>query len=266
MAGVKWIHLNIDIFSNPKIKYLRGLKDGNYLVLIWIMLLAAAGRSNAGGKICVTENIPMDTSMLAEEFKFKKLLIDRALSEMIKLDMIYIRDGFITVIGWEEHQNASGLEKIREQNRIRQARYKDSQKPPLDNVTNNVTANAKVTHGNATDIESDKDIYKDLKEKDKKKSHFVPPTAEEIKAYCTERHNKVDANKLFDFYSANGWVQGKGKPIKDWKACVRTWESNGKSNTQPFQPKTNKQLNYPQREYTADQYADLERKLLNKGL
>ena len=51
---------------------------------------------------------------------------------------------------------------------------------------------------------------------------FIPPTVDEIKAYCTERKNAVDAERFFDFYSANGWKQGKGKPIVDWKAAVRT--------------------------------------------
>lgn len=59
-----------------------------------------------------------------------------------------------------------------------------------------------------------------------KTKRFTPPTLEEVKAYCEERHNSVDAERFIDYYSANGWVQGKGKPIKDWKACIRTWEKN----------------------------------------
>lgn len=57
---------------------------------------------------------------------------------------------------------------------------------------------------------------------------FTPPTVEEVDAYCRERENGIDAQEFVDFYTANGWVQGKqGKPLKDWKACVRTWERNG---------------------------------------
>ncbi|MBO5715064.1 MAG: hypothetical protein J6S23_01565 [Clostridia bacterium] len=67
---------------------------------------------------------------------------------------------------------------------------------------------------------------KEVKNIDRAKK-FCPPTLEEIKAYCLERNNTVDAEKFFDYYEANGWVQGKGKPVKDWKACVRTWERNG---------------------------------------
>lgn len=53
---------------------------------------------------------------------------------------------------------------------------------------------------------------------------FAPPTVEEVRAYCTERGNLVDPETFVDFYTANGWTQGRGKPIRDWKACVRTWE------------------------------------------
>lgn len=53
-----------------------------------------------------------------------------------------------------------------------------------------------------------------------------PPTLDEVQEYCATRGNKVDAQRFYDFYTANGWVQGRsGKPIKDWRAAVRTWET-----------------------------------------
>lgn len=52
---------------------------------------------------------------------------------------------------------------------------------------------------------------------------FVPPTVEEVAAYCRERRNRVDALRFVDYYTANGWKVGRNA-MKDWKACVRTWE------------------------------------------
>lgn len=52
---------------------------------------------------------------------------------------------------------------------------------------------------------------------------FVPPSLDEIKAYCSERRNGVDAGKWLDHYTANGWKVGRN-PMKDWRASVRTWE------------------------------------------
>lgn len=69
----------------------------------------------------------------------------------------------------------------------------------------------------------------DLSDKNKPKSkNFVKPTVEEVKQYCDERKNNIDAESFIDHYEANGWMRGKTK-VKDWRACVRTWERNNKN-------------------------------------
>lgn len=71
----------------------------------------------------------------------------------------------------------------------------------------------------------DKDKDKDKDKEKKKKTPFAPPTVEEVAEYCRERHNKVNPNRFYAWYSANGWKVGKN-PMKDWKAAVRTWEDD----------------------------------------
>jgi hypothetical protein len=68
-----------------------------------------------------------------------------------------------------------------------------------------------------------KDVCVD-KPHDKK---FVQPDIEEVKAYCKERNNNVDAEKWFDFYESKGWMIGKNK-MKSWQAAIRTWEKEKK--------------------------------------
>jgi len=64
---------------------------------------------------------------------------------------------------------------------------------------------------------------------------FIPPTVQQVAEYCQSRGNTINPQKFVDHYTGNGWIRGKTK-IKDWQACVRTWEqsddSNGKQNTQ----------------------------------
>lgn len=60
-------------------------------------------------------------------------------------------------------------------------------------------------------------------------TRFTPPTLEQVIQYNIERKNFVDANKFINHYSTNGWMRGNTK-IKDWKACIRTWEQNDKNN------------------------------------
>ena len=54
---------------------------------------------------------------------------------------------------------------------------------------------------------------------------FIKPTIDEIKNYCLERKNNVNAESFSNYYEARGWKLKTGA-IKDWKACVRTWECN----------------------------------------
>lgn len=52
---------------------------------------------------------------------------------------------------------------------------------------------------------------------------FQKPTVDEVKSYCQERNNGVDAERFIDFYASKGWKVGN-QPMKDWRAAVRTWE------------------------------------------
>ena len=81
--------------------------------------------------------------------------------------------------------------------------------------------------------------------KDGKRTQFVPPTLEEVRAYCTDRGNSVDANAFVDYYTANGWRVGRNK-MKDWKASVRYWERN-RVNSTPAKSKPAQKSVAPQR-------------------
>lgn len=59
--------------------------------------------------------------------------------------------------------------------------------------------------------------------RDKRVRVFVAPTLEEVKAYCAERGNGLDAAAFLDHYESNGWMVGRAK-MKDWRAAVRNWE------------------------------------------
>lgn len=231
MAGVEWVKITTDMFDNRKIKHLRRLPDGNNIVLIWVMLLTMAGRCNAGGMIFLTENIPYTPKMLADELDFEEATVVLALNALEQFEMI-IRDGaFFCVAGWEEYQNIEGLDKIREQNRLRKQRQRERQK--LLACDGRVT----VTQGHATEEDKEKDT--DIRDKNNNmgdpadaperkryaRKPFNPPTVEEVRAYCTERGNGVDPEAFIDFYESKGWMIGKNK-MKDWKAAVRTWEQS----------------------------------------
>lgn len=166
MADVKWIKITTDMFDNRKIKHLRKLPEGNSIVLIWVMLLTMAGRCNANGMIYLTENIPYTTKMLADELGFEENIVKLALEALAQFEMIVTDTNYLFVSGWQEHQNIEGMEKIREQNRLRQKKWYDKQKR-LPNVTPNVS----VTQPNATEEEREREREKE-EEKEREKINY----------------------------------------------------------------------------------------------
>ncbi|WP_146582093.1 hypothetical protein [Neorhodopirellula pilleata] len=88
-------------------------------------------------------------------------------------------------------------------------------------------------------------------EKNNKKgasAKFIKPTVEEVAAYCRERGNQVDPTKFVDHYETTGWRRGKST-VKDWRACVRTWERSDTNSS------TSKQSAADKRAPTLDELA-----------
>lgn len=95
---------------------------------------------------------------------------------------------------------------------------------------------------------------KELNNYESKRKRFTPPTLEEVKEYCFERNNNVDAERFIDYYTANGWKVGKNN-MKDWKASVRTWEKTSYKESKPI-PKGS----------IMDDYRTLQEEIDNGGL
>ena len=163
MAEVQWIKIYIDMFDKRKIKKLRRLPAGNELLLIWIMLLATAGKCNAGGMIYITETVPFTEEDLADELGFEVSTIKLAIKAFEELDMIATTsEGFISVIGWEEYQNSDKLAEIRAKDRERKRLKREKAKALLGESTD--------VHGNSTEVPH---IEEDIEEEKEKEYHSI---------------------------------------------------------------------------------------------
>lgn len=88
-----------------------------------------------------------------------------------------------------------------------------------------------------------------------KDEQFIPPSLEEVSAFCKERNNHINPESFIDYYSSNGWRVGSGT-MKDWKAAIRLWEHREKNNDNMNQ---NHMLT---NHYTSEDFAKLEEQLL----
>lgn len=123
----------------------------------------------------------------------------------------------------------------REKNKESQRKSREQRHHPSSTVTSSHKSSAQNEH---------KDVNKDLdtntKIKTKSDKRFVKPSVEEINTYCRERKNAIDAEQFFNHYETNGWMRGK-TPIKNWKACVITWEKRDNGSSSNGQNQSNNQ-------------------------
>ena len=257
MAEIQWIKIVTDIFDNRKIRLLEKMPDGDSIIVIWFKILCLAGQTNDNGLIYLTREVPYTPEMLADGFNRPLNTVKMALLTFERFGMIEIVNDVIMLPGWEKYQNVDGMERIREQNRLRKQRQRERQKnltepqkPALPGGSCPVTCHGTVTQSHASEeekeIDKDTDIEIEIEEKSTaempggppgaiapdpkpaKASRFKPPTIEEVRAYCLERGNTVNPEKFHAYYESVKWYRGKTK-IQDWKACVRTWESKERS-------------------------------------
>lgn len=160
MAEVSWIKLKVGMFDDSKIKYIEALPERDTIITVWVKLLTLAGKYNEHGYIMLSENLPYNDEMLANEFNRPLNSIRLALQTFIKLGMIEDSEGAYKVKNWEKHQSLDSKSRHNEKNRLRQQRYRERKKQEL--LENNVT----VTLRNDTEEEEEKEEeYKNKKEK-----------------------------------------------------------------------------------------------------
>lgn len=256
MADVKWIKIVTDIFDDEKILLIESLPSSDSIIVIWFKLLTLAGKQNNNGVFVMANRIPYTDEMLATIFRRDIGIVRLALKTFEQFGMIEVVENVITIPNWNKHQTLDAYEKRKERDRLYQAERRAKQKQL-----------ALKSSDASTDSSSDIVISEEDKEEDKIKikksnSRFTPPTPEEIKAYCIERQNNVDYERFYDFYSSKGWMVGKNK-MKDWKAAVRTWEKGNKQTSNSTPKVTNRFNNFDQRDYTKQDYEDLEAKFMN---
>ena len=131
MAEISWIRLRIDMFDDEKIKIIQSMPEGDSILVIWIRLLALAGKCNSNGLVLVEDEFPYSDEMLSIIFNKPLTVVRMALNTFEKFKMIEQTTKGIYISNFEKHQNSDGMAAIREQNRIRKQRERERKKALL---------------------------------------------------------------------------------------------------------------------------------------
>ena len=132
MSEIKWIKITTNMFDDEKIKLIDAMPERDTIHYIWIRLLVQAGKTNANGYIFLNENIPYTDEMLSTIFNRPINSVRLALQTLSTFGMIHVQeDKLIKVTNWEKYQNVEGMEKVKEQNRLRKRKQRANEKQEL---------------------------------------------------------------------------------------------------------------------------------------
>ncbi len=141
MYNLQWLKIEIKIFSNRKIQILLKEQDGDTYFRVWIQLLTIAAECNCNGKLVIGENKPMTIENFSKIMGKSKKKIEKIIKKFQELNMIIVEEGAYKIKNWDEYQSIESSEKYKEQNRIRQQKYREKLKSEKEKSNVTITDN-----------------------------------------------------------------------------------------------------------------------------
>lgn len=259
-----WLKLPDNFFRDKAIKKLRKIAGGDTYTIIYLKMLL----------IAMKQECKVYFDGIEKDF-FEELALDLDEdTENVKVTCQFLlAQGLMTTTDNVEYelvacQTMVGKETAAAE-RMRRMRSKKSVTLLHDSYTP-VTDSYKALHREEKRRE---DIDKSREEREKKvdfattetqASTFHPPTVEEVRSYCLERCNSIDAERFVDYYQSRDWMVGSSK-MTDWKCTIRNWERSDKNRqTEAKKPVIKKTAfsNFTERKRTPEEWENLERLLL----
>ena len=208
-----WLKLHDDFFRSVRIKKLRKMAGGDTYLIIYLKMQLKAMKTDGcltwrGYESDFVDELALDLDEEPDDIRV-------TLAYLLSCGLAETEDSVNFFLPYAvENTGSEGASAQRNREyRQRKASLCDA----------SVTQARRMRDG-----EIEKEIEKEIdieieKEGGGKTKRFSPPTLEEVKAYCEERGNTVDAERFINYYTSNGWKVGKAS-MKDWKAAVRNWE------------------------------------------
>ena len=206
-----WIKLKRDFFKRHDIHILSKMPHGNDIILFYLKLLLES--TDHEGELRFSEDVPYSVDMLAAITDTDPEIAEQAVEILTKLKLYEDRtDGTIVLTKFNDMVGSE----------TQWAEKKRTYRGQLED-TKRTTRGQKRTMSDKSIEIRDKSIDFFSNEKN---ADFTPPTIEELYEYCESRHNGINPQNFYDYYSAKGWCIGSGGQMKDWRAAVRAWENN----------------------------------------
>lgn len=238
MADVQWIKIKVGMFDGDSFKKIKRAKIGgesfrDKLTAVWFELMDFAGRCNHDGAFIDKREIPYRT---LEDIA---IMIDRDKDELELCMSFFINEGMVEIINdvymlsnWLEYQNIAGLDKIREQKRIAQAKWRakkalveshvdSTEHLPSISISNSISTSMEDKRGYGGEKKPARHRYGEYK-----KVLLTDEELDKLKAEFPDWEARIER--------LDSYIAQSGKNYKNHLATIRNWarkdEKEGKKN------------------------------------
>lgn len=204
---MKWFKHDVDAQIDGKLRRVQIKYGLEGYGLYWYCIELIAGKVD---KDNITFELDHDAEVIAHDTGIHYERIEEMMSYMVNLGLFENSNGIITCIKLAKRLDQSMTSNPEMREII--SRMRGDNHDPI------MTESCKIRL----------DQNRVEKKHNKKSSRFTPPSLDQIIIYCQERNNKINPDQFVNFYQSKNWMIGKNK-MKDWKACIRTWEAKDKN-------------------------------------
>ena len=190
MSEIKWIKISTEIFDDEKIKLIDAMSDRDTIFYIWVRLLVQAGKVNNNGYVYLSADTSYNEEMLSTIFNRSLSAIRTAFKVLEDFKMIEIlEDKKIRIVNWDKHQNVEGMERAREQSKLRMRRKRERDKQKLNEVNEKLKENVTNSNSNVTESNSSVTVTTQIEKENKSNN-------ETIKTKNIKDVNKIEISNL----------------------------------------------------------------------
>lgn len=247
MGKFYWLKLQKDFFKKHKMVILRSVENGMTYEAIFIHLMAESIDHDALLRFSDTKPytprtlaplVGTDAKTMADALEVFK---DLELIEVLENGTIFVplaSENIGSDTTWAEKKRQY-RDKLKTQcgqsediERTKRGQKEDMSDKSIEYRDKSIEYRDKINREKEKEREKKVDDESSTALLSESKNRFSPPSLEEVAAYCEERKNGIDPQAFIDFYSSKNWMIGKNK-MKDFKACIRTWESRRREDPKP---------------------------------
>lgn len=210
-----WLKLQDGFFNSKRIKKLRKLAGGDTYTIIYLKMQLLAMKTD--GILRWTGLEDDFASELALDLDEAPDNVQVTLQYLLSCGLAETDDNVAFFLPWAVENTGSEGSSAK---RVRDFRGRKALQSNAD------VTQAKRFSNVEKEIEKDIEIEKEVK----KRKRFTPPTLEEVQAYVKERNSPINADEFFEYYKTGHWIDSEGRPVRNWKQRLLTWEKHERVN------------------------------------